>query len=145
MIRRDRAVGFAVVADEVRALAERTTKATREIGEMIKAIQKETQLAVDAMEEGVQEVERGTADAARSGQALEDIISQVGDLTSQINQIATAAEQQTSATNQISKSMHRITEAVSGASKSSQDTAGAANELSQMAGALKHVVAQFRM
>ena len=137
--------GFAVVADEVRALAERTTKATREIGEMIKAIQKETQLAVDAMEEGVQEVERGTADAARSGQALEDIISQVGDLTSQINQIATAAEQQTSATNQISKSMHRITEAVSGASKSSQDTAGAANELSQMAGALKHVVAQFRM
>ena len=30
--------GFAVVADEVRALAERTTKATREIGDMIKTI-----------------------------------------------------------------------------------------------------------
>jgi methyl-accepting chemotaxis protein len=137
--------GFAVVADEVRALAERTTRATREIGEMIKAIQKETQSAVDAMGEGVQEVERGTQDAARSGQALEEIIRQVGDLTSQINQIATAAEQQTATTHEISKSMHQITEVVSDASKSSQDTAVSAHELATMAEELKLIVAQFRM
>lgn len=137
--------GFAVVADEVRALAERTTRATREIGEMIKAIQKETQSAVSAMEEGVQEVERGTQDASRSGQALEEILTQVGDLTSQINQIATAAEQQTATTNEISKSMHQITEVVGEASKSSQDTAGSAHELSSMAEELKLIVAQFRM
>ncbi len=137
--------GFAVVADEVRALAERTTKATREIGEMIKAIQKETQSAVEAMEDGVKEVERGTEDAFRSGQALEEIINQVGDLTSQINQIATAAEQQTATTNEISKSMHQITEVVSDASKSSQDTAVSAKELASMADELKQIVAQFRM
>lgn len=137
--------GFAVVADEVRALAERTTKATREIGEMIKAIQKETQSAVNAMEEGVNEVERGTADAARSGEALEEIINQIGELTSQINQIATAAEQQTATTSEISKNMHQITHVVSDASKSSQDTAGAANELASMAAELKLIVAQFRM
>ncbi len=137
--------GFAVVADEVRALAERTTKATREIGEMIKSIQKETKSAVGAMEEGVQEVERGTEDAARSGKALEEILQQVGDVTSQINQIATAAEQQTATTNEISKSMHEITDVVSNASHSSQDTAGAANQLAKMAEELKHIVAQFRM
>src|SRR6202008_235311 len=51
--------GFAVVADEVRALAERTTKATKEISDMIKTIQNETKTAVHAMEEGVEEVERG--------------------------------------------------------------------------------------
>ncbi len=137
--------GFAVVADEVRALAERTTRATREISEMIKAIQKETQSAVEAMEEGVREVERGTEDASRSGQALEEIISQVGDLTGQINQIATAAAEQTATTQEISKSMYQITDAVGDASKSSQDTAGSAGELATMAEELKRIVAQFRM
>lgn len=137
--------GFAVVADEVRALAERTTKATREIGEMIKSIQKETKSAVSAMEEGVQEVERGTEDAARSGKALEEILEQVGDVTSQINQIATAAEQQTATTNEISKSMHEITDVVSSASHSSQDTAASANQLAKMAEELRKIVAQFRI
>ncbi|MFT3847502.1 MAG: methyl-accepting chemotaxis protein [Propionivibrio sp.] len=39
--------GFAVVADEVRKLAERTTKATHEIAEMISLIQRETQHTVE--------------------------------------------------------------------------------------------------
>jgi methyl-accepting chemotaxis protein len=136
---------FAVVADEVRALAERTTKATREIGEMIKTIQQETRSAVAAMEEGVKEVERGTEDAARSGDALEEILRQVGDVTGQINHIATAAEQQTATTSEISKSMHEISQVVSDASNSSQDTAGAASQLAGMAEELKKIVAQFRM
>ncbi|MCX7875720.1 MAG: methyl-accepting chemotaxis protein, partial [Melioribacteraceae bacterium] len=44
--------GFAVVADEVRKLAERTTKATKEIANMIKQIQKDTSEAVLAMTSG---------------------------------------------------------------------------------------------
>ena len=51
--------GFAVVADEVRALSERTTKATKEIAEMIRMIQAETGGAVKAIENGVIEVEHG--------------------------------------------------------------------------------------
>jgi methyl-accepting chemotaxis protein len=137
--------GFAVVADEVRALAERTTKATKEIGAMIKSIQLETRTAVAAMEEGVKEVERGTEDASRSGIALQQILEQVGDVTSQINQIATAAEEQSATTNEISASMHEITGVVTDASRSSQDTATAANRLALMAEELKHIVAQFRM
>jgi methyl-accepting chemotaxis protein len=137
--------GFAVVADEVRALAERTTKATREIGEMIKTIQQETKSAVGAMEEGVKEVERGTEDASRSGIALQEILSEIADVTSQINQIATAAEEQSATTNEISKSMHEITDAVSSASHNANDTAGAAGQLAGMAEELKKIVAQFRM
>jgi len=73
--------GFAVVADEVRALAERTTKATKEIGSMIKAIQLETKQAVSSMEEGVSEVERGTEEASKSGGALQEILSQINEVT----------------------------------------------------------------
>jgi len=137
--------GFAVVADEVRALAERTTRATREIGEMIKAIQAETRNAVAAMEEGVQEVERGTEDAAHSGRALEEILAQVNEVTGQINQIATAAEEQTATTNEISNNMQRITEVVQETAGSSQMTADAAGRLAGLAQELQSVVAQFRL
>ena len=137
--------GFAVVADEVRALAERTTRATREIGDMIKSIQSETKNAVSAMAEGVDEVEKGTADAARSGEALNEILAQVNDVTGQINQIATAAEEQTATTNEISGNMQRITDVVQETAGSSQQTAQAAAHLSTLARDLQQIVDRFRL
>jgi methyl-accepting chemotaxis protein len=137
--------GFAVVADEVRALAERTTRATREIGDMIKAIQGETRNAVTVMEDGVREVERGTLDASRSGRALEDILTQVSEVTGQINQIATAAEEQTATTNEISGNMQRITQVVQDTAGSSQMTAQAAARLEVLAQELQRSVEHFRL
>uniref|UniRef100_A0A831UBC5 Methyl-accepting chemotaxis protein n=1 Tax=Geobacter metallireducens TaxID=28232 RepID=A0A831UBC5_GEOME len=137
--------GFAVVADEVRALAERTTKATKEISQMIKAIQQETRGAVASMEEGVNEVERGTGEAARSGEALSDILDQINSVTMQINLIATAAEQQTSTTTEISRNIQEITDAAHGAAAGAQQSAGAAGQLAELAGELQKLVGQFRL
>ena len=137
--------GFAVVADEVRALAERTTRATREIGEMIKAIQNETRGAVAVMEQGVHQVEEGTTEAAKSGVALRDILEQINDVAMQINQIATAAEQQTATTGQISSNMQRITECVQQTSCGAQESATAATQLSGNADQLNRLVGQFRL
>lgn len=53
-------------ADEVRTLTERTTRATIEISEMIKAIRKETRDAVIAMEQGVQQAKVGTVESGQS-------------------------------------------------------------------------------
>ena len=137
--------GFAVVADEVRALAERTTKATGEIGGMIKAIQVETKSAVAAMEEGVSEVEQGTAEAAKSGQALQEILDQINAVSMQINQVATASEEQTATTGQISENIHQITDVIQETAKGAHETATAAHQLAQTAEELQRLVAQFKL
>lgn len=137
--------GFAVVADEVRALAERTSRATREIGDMIKAIQGETRGAVTAMEQGVQKVEAGTAEAARSGQALGDILQQINDVATQVNQIAISAEEQTATTSEISSNMMHITDVVQATSKGAQESAQSAARLNDYAEELQRLVRQFKL
>jgi methyl-accepting chemotaxis protein len=141
----DQGRGFAVVADEVRALAARTTRATKEIGEMIKAIQKETKIAVAAMGLGVQQVEAGTAEAARSGHALQDILKQVTEVVLQVNQIAIAAEEQTATTSEISSNMMQITEVVYQASTGARESATASAQLKGNAEAMQHLVRQFTL
>jgi methyl-accepting chemotaxis protein len=137
--------GFAVVADEVRALAERTTKATREIGEMIKAIQKETQEAVKAMEVGVHEVEKGAVSSQKSGKALEEILERINEVTMQVNQIATAAEEQTATTGEVTSNIQQITEVVHQTARGADETASAAAQLATQAQELQNLVSRFRL
>ncbi|GFO58911.1 methyl-accepting chemotaxis protein [Geomonas silvestris] len=137
--------GFAVVADEVRALAERTTKATREIGEMIRAIQNDTRGAVSAIEDGVSEVERGAEHSVASGRALEEILEQVNEVTRQVSHIATAAEQQTSTTGEISGNLQSITQVFQQTARGVSETAAAAATLSQQSDELLRLVGRFRL
>jgi len=137
--------GFAVVADEVRALAERTTRATKEIGEMIKAIQNETKGAVAVMEKGVQQVEAGTSEAAKSGKALQDILEQINNVAMQVNQIATAAEEQTATTREISNNIQQISDVVEMGAKGSLEISGASSNLSKLSVDLQDLVRKFRL
>ncbi|GFO67594.1 hypothetical protein GMLC_11730 [Geomonas limicola] len=137
--------GFAVVADEVRSLAERTSEATQEISALIKGIQEETSRAVATMEQGVREVEQGTQQAARSGNALDAIQDQISAVFQQVNQIATAAEQQTATTREINGKMQQITEVIHTTANGAQDSAAAATNLARYAEDLQALVRQFRL
>jgi methyl-accepting chemotaxis protein len=137
--------GFAVVADEVRALAERTTRATKEISEMIKAIQAETRQAIDSMDEGVKGTERGAAEAARLESSLSDILEQINGVSMQVNQIATAAEEQTATTTEISNNMNHITDIVQATTDGAHESAAAAAQLNSSAEELQRLVGQFRL
>ena len=137
--------GFAVVADEVRALAERTTKATKEIDAMIKVIQQNTKSAVSAMEEGVAEVETGTGEAARSGEALQNIRDEINAVNMQVQQIATAAEEQTATTSEISGNIQQINAVAFGTVEQARSTYTAAQHLARLSDELQKVVSQFRL
>jgi methyl-accepting chemotaxis protein len=137
--------GFAVVADEVRALAERTTNATKEIGEMIRTIQQETNTAIYSMEEGVKGTQKGAAEAAQLETSLQQILEQVNDVTMQVSQIATAAEQQTATTGEVTTNIQQITVVVTQTASGAEETAAAAAQLAGQAQDLQSLVGRFRL
>ncbi len=137
--------GFAVVADEVRKLAERTTKATKEIAAMIESIQSETHSAVKAMELGKQEVHAGVEKTSASGEALKEIIAMSEKVGDMIAQIATAATQQSAATEQVNANVSQISSATQESAAAADQAAKACADLSSLALDLQKVVNQFRI
>jgi methyl-accepting chemotaxis protein len=129
--------GFAVVADEVRKLAERTTKATKEIAGMIKKIQGETVGAVNAMEQGTQKVDEGMQLADKAGASLQEIVDISQRVTDMVNQIAAASEEQSSASEQISKNVEAISAVTNQTATGTQQIAHAAEDLNQRK--LRHI------
>ncbi|WP_268238909.1 methyl-accepting chemotaxis protein [Silvimonas amylolytica] len=83
--------GFAVVADEVRKLASRTTEATQEIVGVVQKNQALAEHAVQVIDAGKQQAERGLQLAGEAGNVIIDIqdgaqrvVSAVGRFSSQL-------------------------------------------------------------
>jgi methyl-accepting chemotaxis protein len=137
--------GFAVVADEVRKLAERTTKATKEIGDMIRHIQQDTKGAVASMEEGTQKVTSGVALVNRTGEALARIAEMVTGTADMIRQIAVAAEEQSVATQQIAGDLETVAKVTRETAGGATESARASHDLSQLATDLQAIVGNFKI
>jgi len=137
--------GFAVVADEVRKLAERTTGATKQIGDTIQTMQNEMKNAVVSMEGGVKEVEIGNNETAKSGNALKEILNQINTLASQINQIAVASEEQSATTNEINNNIQKISKIMDTAARNIAENADASSNLSNLSVELNKLANQFKL
>ncbi len=137
--------GFAVVADEVRKLAERTTKATKEIAGMIKTIQVETTGAVSSMEEGTKQVDEGIKLADKAGTSLHEIVELIQTLTDMVTQIAAASEQQSQASDQISKNVEGISAVTGETASGTQQIARAAEDLNGLTENLQRLVERFKL
>ncbi|MHB8906662.1 MAG: methyl-accepting chemotaxis protein [Melioribacteraceae bacterium] len=137
--------GFAVVADEVRKLAERTTKATKEIATMIRQIQKDTEGAVVSMQQGTEEVEKGKVLAEKAGQSLSQIITGAQDVVDMSTQVAAASEQQSATAEQISKNIESISSVTQQSAAGVQQIARAAEDLNRLTLNLQELVSRFKI
>jgi methyl-accepting chemotaxis protein len=137
--------GFAVVADEVRKLAERTSKATKEIATMIRQIQKDTEDAVVSMRAGTQEVDRGKSLADKAGDSLKKIINYADDVVEMVNKVAASSEHQSLTADQISKNIEGISTVTHESAQGVQQIAVAAEDLNRLTTNLQELVARFKI
>lgn len=137
--------GFAVVADEVQRLAERSAEATKQIADLVKTIQADTNEAVASMEQATHGVVQTTRLADAAGQALGEIESVSEQLSNLIVSIARDAQRQSHAATDVSQSMAKIQETTTQTSAGVRHTAESIGKLSDLARELQASVSGFKL
>ncbi|RMF45866.1 MAG: methyl-accepting chemotaxis protein, partial [Deltaproteobacteria bacterium] len=111
--------GFAVVAEEVRNLAARSARAARETAEMI--------------EGSVDLTEKGAKLAGETEEALQQIVGSITEVSTLVNEIASASAEQSEGIQQVSQGLVQIDQATQQNTASAEESAAAAEELSSQA------------
>jgi methyl-accepting chemotaxis protein len=132
--------GFSVVAGEVMKLAERTTRATKEIGFTVTRIQAETQKAVAAVNEGTNLVENGVESTRKAGELLRSVSVVSQELGDSVCQIAKVAAKQTGSHDQLAIGLGRISNNAKNCTEKADQSAGALENLAGIAGELQRMI-----
>ncbi len=132
--------GFAVVADEVRKLAEKTMNATKEVGQVIGAIQTGARDNIKSVDVAGQAIDEATGLANQSGEALRYIVELVTLTSDQVRSIATAAEEQSAASEEINRAVDDIRKVTSETSEGMHTSAIAVAGLADLAQQLQKLI-----
>ena len=124
--------GFAVVAEEVRKLAEGSSAAAGEIGDLISDIQSRTGNAVEKMNIASDIVKKGTDLAGKAREHLTEIRQAVDEVGSYIREISLAVEEQSASTEEIAASTQEQTGVLEEISKTTTELASMAEELNEL-------------
>ncbi len=137
--------GFAVVADEVQRLAERSAQATKQISDLVKNIQADTNEAIGSMEKATQGVVEGTRLADAAGQSLGEIERVSEQLSELIGHMADAARRQSEAATDVSGKITLIRDVTQTTSTDARKTAESIGKLSGLARELQESVSGFKL
>jgi methyl-accepting chemotaxis protein len=134
--------GFAVVADEVRKLAERSSRATKEIANLISTIQRGTEEAVRAMEAGDREVENGARLTDEAGAALKGIIEAVQVAVSEVQQIQSVMDSVAASNAELVHAVDSVSSVVEENTAATEEMAAGASEVRRASDAVAAVSEQ---
>jgi methyl-accepting chemotaxis protein PixJ len=135
--------GFAVVAEEVGALATQSAAATKEIEQIVEAIQRETGAVVDAMEVGTTQVVEGSRLVEETKQSLQKIVDVSSEIDQLIQSISGATLSQTEKSDLIKKVFQDLAKVSETTSGSSKEIAQSLQESVQMTRELQESVSRF--
>jgi methyl-accepting chemotaxis protein len=122
--------GFAVVASEVRSLAHRSAEAAREVKALVHA--------------SVERVEKGTALVDQAGHTMEEIVNSIKRVTDIVAEISAASAEQSNGVTQVGEAVSHMDQATQQNTALIEESAAAAETLSQQAQQLVSSVAAFR-
>ncbi|WP_060980570.1 HAMP domain-containing methyl-accepting chemotaxis protein [Vibrio splendidus] len=137
--------GFAVVADEVRSLAARTQGSTSEIQVIIEQLQAGIQGTVDAMKQGQVEADNCVDQANEANMALAAITDAIGIINDMNMQIASASEQQSSVAEDISENVVNVKTIAEENAVAANQTSSSSTEIARLADGLGRLVAEFKV
>ncbi len=137
--------GFTVVAEEVQRLAERSAEATKQIEALVRAIQADTQDAVNAMEKTTQGVVEGTRLSDAAGQALSEINRVSRDLAGIVGNISAQTQTQSQSVSEVTRGMQDILAVTEETSRGTQQTNVSIEELARLSQSLRSSVAGFKV
>jgi twitching motility protein PilJ len=136
---------FAVVAEQVRKLAESSSQATREIADLVKVIQSETQEAVVEMENETKAVEVGSKSAMLTGDVFEEISGIAKRSAELAESIAASAANQTASADQVRRSIKDFTGGTVETQKATDAARLTVEDMTKLADGLTTSVAQFKL
>lgn len=137
--------GFAVVAQEVKILAAQSKEATTQVRSILNDIQKATNTAVMATEQGSKAVETGVRQTQQAGDVIRQISESIDASAQAALQISASSQQQLTGMDQVTLAMESIKQA------SEQNVAGmrqvesTAQGLHDLGQKLKDLVARYKV
>lgn len=137
--------GFRVVADEVRNLSEQSRQAAAQVKVILGDIQKATNLAVMATEEGNKGVTTGSNLVMRAAESIAELAHAVEISSQAAQQIVAGVEQQTVGLDQIAVGMNDINQVAHDSAAGAQQVQRAAQDLTRLGQQLSQSVARYRM
>lgn len=123
--------GFSVVADEVRSLAQKSSEAASNTGELIEGT--------------TSAIEHSLALARRTEEALKKVASSAVQTEELIREISDACNREAEATEQINGSINQITNVVQANSALSEETAATCEELSAQTQSMNMLMKRFKL